>query len=118
MKDSYAWFRGMVAERRKLDRQRAADASPTAACSPAARRSTLKLVDELGDEKTAIAWLAKEKNIDPKTPVRDYQLKPRFGDLPFLHVAAVGLLDAVGLAALAQRHRGLGRRPGGRAAQS
>ena len=27
----------------------------------------LKLVDELGDEQTAIAWLAKEKNIDPKT---------------------------------------------------
>ena len=54
----------------------------------------LKLIDELGDEQTAIDWLAKEKNIDPKTPVRDYRLQPRFGDLPFLHVAAVGLLDA------------------------
>ena len=35
----------------------------------------LKLVDELGDEKTALAWLAKEKNIDPDTPVRDYRLR-------------------------------------------
>ena len=48
----------------------------------------LKLIDALGDEQAAIAWLAKEKNIDPKTPVRDYPLSPRFGDLPFLHVAA------------------------------
>ena len=50
----------------------------------------LKLIDALGDEQAAIDWLAKEKNIDPKTPVRDYQLRPRFGDLPFLHVTAVG----------------------------
>ena len=35
----------------------------------------LKLIDELGDERAAVAWLAKEKNIDPKTPVRDYKLK-------------------------------------------
>ena len=58
----------------------------------------LKLIDGLGDEQAAIDWLAKEKNIDAKTPVRDYPLSPRFGDLPFLHVAALGLLDAVGLA--------------------
>ena len=50
----------------------------------------LKLIDELGDEQAAIDWLAKEKNIDAKTPVRDYPLSPRFGDLPFLHVAALG----------------------------
>ncbi len=37
----------------------------------------LKLVDELGNERTAIAWLAKEKKIDPKTPVRDYRLRDR-----------------------------------------
>ena len=47
----------------------------------------LKLIDALGDEQTAIAWLAKEKKIDPKTPVRDYRLQPRFSDLSFLHVA-------------------------------
>ena len=57
----------------------------------------LKLVDELGDERAAIAWLAKEKNIDPKTPVRDYRLRDRLSDLPFLHTAAViATLDARG----------------------
>ena len=55
----------------------------------------LKLVDELGDEKAAVAWMAKEKSIDPKTPVRDYPLRDRFSDLPFLHTAAIVTLDAL-----------------------
>jgi protease-4 len=65
----------------------------------------LKLIDALGDEQAAIDWLAKEKHIDAKTPVRDYPLSPRFGDLPFLHVAALSLLDAVGLRSLAERFK-------------
>ena len=63
----------------------------------------LKLVDELGNEKTAVAWLAKEKGIDPNTPVRDYRLSPRFTDFPFLHVATVALLEGVGLSPIARR---------------
>ena len=46
--------------------------------------------------------------IDPKTPVRDYRLSPRFSDLPFLHTAMIGLLDAVGLSALAERFKDWG----------
>ena len=38
----------------------------------------LKLVDELGDEKSAIAWLAKKYGIDANTPVRDWQMRSRF----------------------------------------
>ena len=57
----------------------------------------LKLVDELGDERAALAWLAKEKNVDAKLPVRDYELRSRFSDLPFLHASVVALLDAIGL---------------------
>ena len=53
------------------------------------------------------AWLF-ERVIDPKTPIRDYPLAPRFSDLPFLHVAALGLLDAVGLNGLAERFREFG----------
>ncbi len=62
----------------------------------------LKLVDELGDERTGIAWLAKEKNVDSKLPVRDYQLHHRFGDLSFLHAVAAAVLDAAGLGTLAR----------------
>jgi protease-4 len=100
--DSYAWFKGMVKARRQLDDemlQRVADGR----VFTGRQGIPLKLVDELGDERTAIAWLAKEKNIDPKTPVRDYRLRDRLGDLPFLHTAIVTSLDAVGLGSFARR---------------
>ena len=100
--DSYAWFRGLVKERRQLDDatlERVADGRVFTGRQAVA----LKLVDQLGDERTAVAWLAKEKNIDPKTPVRDYRLRDRLSDLPFLHTAAVTVLDAVGLGAIARR---------------
>ena len=63
----------------------------------------VKLIDELGNEQTAVAWLAKEKGVDEKLPVRDWHLKPRLGDLSFLHLAAVTVLDAVGLKSFARR---------------
>jgi protease IV len=100
--DTYAWFRGLVKERRKLDDvtlERVADGRVFTGRQGVA----LKLIDELGDEQTAVAWLAKEKNIDPKTPIRDYRLRDRLGDLPFLHTAVVTTLEAVGLSSFARR---------------
>lgn len=100
--DSYAWFRDMVKDRRKMDDallQRVADGR----VFTGRQGVELKLIDQLGDEKEAVAWLAREKNIDAQLPVRDYQLRQRFGDLPFLHVAAVTVLDAVGLTSFARR---------------
>ena len=100
--DSYAWFRDLVKKRRGLDDaalERVADGR----VFTGRQGVELKLVDELGDERTAVAWLAKEKNIDPKTPVRDYRLRDRFSDLPFLHTAAVVTFDALGLSAVARR---------------
>jgi protease-4 len=102
VKDSYAWFRGMVKDRRKMD-----DAmleSVTDGRVFTGRQGVgLKLVDELGNEKTAIAWLAKEKGLKADTPVKDWDLKPRFGDLSVLHLAAALALKAVGASSLAQR---------------
>ena len=100
--DSYAWFKGMVKARRHLD-DAALERVTDGRVFTGRQGVALKLVDEIGDEKTAIAWLAKEKNIDPSTPVRDYRLRGRFGDLPFLHTTVVATLDAVGLGALARR---------------
>jgi protease-4 len=62
----------------------------------------LKLVDAIGNEKTALAWLEQEKRIPANTPVRDVSLRPRFGELSFLHIAA-WTFDAVGLSAFARR---------------
>ena len=107
VKDSFDWFKGLVRDRRHLDDASLQKVSDGRVFT-GRQAVELKLIDGLGDEETAIEWLAKEKNIDPKTPVRDYPLAPRFSDLPFLHVAALGVLDAVGLGGLAERVREFG----------
>ncbi|MBI4275597.1 MAG: signal peptide peptidase SppA [Rhizobiales bacterium] len=102
VKDSYAWFRGLVQQNRHLDAQ-ALERVADGRVFTGRQALALNLVDELGNEQNAIDWLAKEKQIDPKTPVRDYRLRSRFGDLTFLHLAAVTVLDAVGLTSIARR---------------
>jgi protease-4 len=100
--DTYAWFRNLVKNRRGFD-DAALDKVADGRVFTGRQGLALKLIDELGDEKTALAWLAKEKNIDPKTPVRDYRLRDRLGDLSFLRSATVAVLDAAGLGAFARR---------------
>ena len=99
--DSYAWFKDLVKNRRKMDNgqlTRVADGR----VFTGRQAMGLKLVDGLGNEKTALAWLEKEKKVPANTPVRDYSLRPRFGELSFLHVAA-WTFEAVGLSAIAHR---------------
>jgi protease IV len=102
VKDSYAWFRNLVGERRGLA-DAALDRVADGRVFTGRQGIELKLVDALGNEQSAREWLAKEKNIDIKTPVRDYELVPRFSDLPFIRVAMIGLFDAVGLTTFARR---------------
>jgi protease-4 len=107
IQDSYAWFKGLVQDRRHLTDAELATASDGRVFT-GHQAIDLKLIDELGDERTALAWLAKEKNVDTKLPVRDYELQSRLGDLPFLHAAALAVLDAAGLDALARHLDTLG----------
>jgi protease-4 len=102
IKDSYAWFKGLVQDRRHLSDSELQTVSDGRVFT-GHQAIGLKLVDELGDERAALAWLAKEKNVDAKLPVRDYELHGRFSDLPFLHASVVALLDATGLSTLARR---------------
>jgi protease-4 len=102
VKDSYAWFRDLVKQRRNLDD----DALQTVADGrvfTGRQAIGLKLIDQLGDEKTAIAWLETEKKVAPNLPVRDYKLTGHLSDFSFLHTAAAWTLDAVGLGALGRR---------------
>ncbi|MBN9012202.1 MAG: signal peptide peptidase SppA, partial [Rhizobiales bacterium] len=102
VKDSYAWFRDLVRNRRGMD---AAQLDKVADGRVFTGRQAigLKLIDQLGDEKTAVAWLVAEKKVKPDLPVRDYKLAPRFGDLTFLRTAASLTLNALGLDGLARR---------------
>jgi protease-4 len=102
VKDSYAWFRGLVKERRGMDDaqiEKVADGR----VFTGRQAVELKLIDALGDEKTAVTWLEANKNIKKGLPVRDYKLAPRFGDLTFLRTAVSISLDAVGLSTIARR---------------
>ena len=102
VKDSYAWFRGLVKDRRNMDDatlQTVADGR----VFTGRQAVGLKLVDQLGDEKTAVAWLVAQKKVGPDVPVRDFRLAPRFGDMTFLRATASVALDAVGLGAISRR---------------
>ena len=60
VKDSYAWFRGLVKERRGMDDallEKVADGR----VFTGRQAVDLKLIDQLGDEKAAVAWLVAEK---------------------------------------------------------
>src|ERR1700753_3227686 len=86
VKDSFAWLKGLVKERRGMDDaqlEKVADGR----VFTGHQALDLKLIDQLGDEKTAVAWLVANKGIAKDLPVRDYKLAPRFGDLTFLKTA-------------------------------
>ena len=102
VKDSYAWFRGLVKERRAMDDaqlEKVADGR----VFTGRQAVELKLIDQLGDEKSAVAWLVAQKGVKADLPVRDYKLTPRFGDLTFLRTAAAITFDALGLSAVARQ---------------
>jgi protease-4 len=102
VKDSYAWFRGLVKERRGMDDALLEKVSDGRVFT-GRQAIDLKLVDQLGDEKTAVAWLVAQKGVKADLPVRDYKLSPRFGDLTFLRTAAAVTFDAFGLTSIARQ---------------
>ena len=102
VKDSYAWFRGMVKDRRAMDDAQVEKVADGRVFT-GRQAIELKLIDQIGDEKSAIAWLVAQKKIVPDTPVRDFKLSPRLGDMTFLRAATAVTLDAVGLSALARQ---------------
>jgi len=99
--DSYAWFKSIVGDRRKLEGD-ALDRVADGRVFTGRQAISLKLVDEIGREQEAIDWLAKSSGIDPKTPVRDWRLHPRFSQLSFLHLGVAKALDLMGLDSLAR----------------
>ena len=68
----------------------------------------LKLIDQIGDERAARAWLEKARKINASLPVQNYRLHSRLYSLPFLHAAATAMLHGVGLDSFAERLGALG----------
>jgi protease-4 len=102
VKDSYAWFRDLVKLRRGMDDaqlEKAADGR----VFTGHQALEMKLIDQLGDEKTAVAWLVAQKGVKSDLTIQEFKLQPRFGDLTFLRAAASITLDALGLSTIARQ---------------
>ncbi len=92
--DSFDWFKGLVKSRRDMtDGELAAVADGRVFTGR--QGLPLKLVDQLGTEADAVAWLESERNVAKGLPIRDYKPKARGGPLG-LFSAAAGLADALG----------------------
>ena len=73
--DSYDWFKGLVKERRKLDDAGLATVSDGRVFT-GRQGIALKLVDRIGGEREAVAWLESQRGVAKGLSVRDWK-KPR-----------------------------------------
>ncbi|WP_395666570.1 signal peptide peptidase SppA [Methylocella sp.] len=97
--DSYAWFKGLVRERRGLDDAGLA-AVDDGRVFTGRQGLGLHLVDRLGGEREAVAWLENEKKVAKGLKVEDWRPQRGFSvmSLTSLAQAAAG---ALGLDAMA-----------------
>ncbi len=73
IRDTYEWFVGLVAERRGLPPARALELADGRVVT-GHQALQLKLVDEIGEESAAVAWLV-SKGVSSALPVRDHKPK-------------------------------------------
>lgn len=96
--DSHGWFRDLVRERRRLDEAQLA-AVANGRVFTGRQSLGLKLIDEIGGERAAIAWLEKEKNVPKNLRVRDWR---RSTGGSFGLTSAAWLASALGLESFAR----------------
>ena len=102
VQDGYNWFTGLVAERRGLPLPRVVEPSDGRVYT-GRQAVEAKLIDELGGEEKAVAWLESEKKLPPGLPVVDWEPKSDASGLGLLSGVAVRALGLEGLEAAAQR---------------
>ena len=90
--DTYRWFRALVGERRKLDGEALARVTDGRVFT-GRQALELKLIDSLGDERDALAWLEREKGLKD-LPVRPYTLRQNITRFPGL-TSLAAVLDLV-----------------------
>ena len=99
VKDTYAWFVGLVAERRGLSPEKAKELADGRIVT-GAQALEAKLVDEIGEEKVAVAWL-EGKGVDKDLKIRDWKPERKIGDWPVAESVATavvrGTMSALGL---------------------
>ena len=93
--DSYEWFRNLVRERRALDEAQLTLAADGRVFT-ANQALPLKLVDEIGDERAAKAWLEKNKGVPENLRVRTWSAGSLGSEFGWLQVAG-GIAQGLGL---------------------
>ncbi|MFI5011768.1 MAG: signal peptide peptidase SppA [Hyphomicrobiales bacterium] len=95
--DTFAWFKDLVRERRRLDEAALAKvADGRIFAGPQAL--TLKLIDGIGGEDEALAWLKSDKGIDTDLPIRNWTAERRGWLQRLTGEAMMGALSELGLA--------------------
>ncbi|MGO4706370.1 signal peptide peptidase SppA [Microvirga sp. 2MCAF38] len=84
--DTYDWFKRIVRDRRGMNDSELATVS-TGQIFSGHQGVPLKLVDALGTERDAVAWLEKEKGVHPGLPVRDWRPRGESSLSPFVWAA-------------------------------
>ena len=97
--DGFAWFKGLVAERRNLPMAQV-DVLSDGRVYTGRQAVNVKLVDELGGEETAVAWLEKEKGIASGLPVHDWKPRSSADPTGLGFAAADIVLKSLGLKSL------------------
>ncbi len=87
--DTHNWFIDRVAERRAMPREQVVELADGRVYN-GQRAQVLKLVDEIGTETEARAWLAAQKNIARSLPVYDYDYSAKRGVLTESALALFG----------------------------
>jgi len=91
---SYDWFVGIVAERRSLDEARTRDlADGRILIGQTAQENGL--VDEIGGEGAAIAWLEGERGVTEDLPVLTWSVSEDDVGVPFLTRVAQGIGEGI-----------------------
>jgi protease-4 len=104
--DTYGWFKSLVKERRGYDDTALAKVSDGRIFT-GQQALDLRLVDEIGDETAAIAWLEKARNVPKNLPVEDWEKPSRASSLIFAKAGLAALADAVGLNSVGEIVRGV-----------
>ncbi|GGF85509.1 protease [Azorhizobium oxalatiphilum] len=98
--DSYGWFKGLVSDRRKVSDTRLAEVTDGRVFT-GHQGLALQLVDEVGDERTARAWLAREKGVSEDLRVRTWRTEKTSSEFSWLRGMAATLAAATGFESVA-----------------
>jgi protease-4 len=107
--DSFDWFKALVKDRRGLSDEELAKVDDGRVFT-GRQGLEVKLVDAVGGERDAIAWLEKDRGVAKNLPVRDYKPGSGWTGLKLTSLAAAAA-ELVGLTSFAEALRTEDRPP-------